>query len=196
MQQQSKQKTRQQLPHQLQHYHLSQFVVEQAAEVRTHCEQLESKVSELRPQEGNTSVAHTPCYQVVSKHGKQERLAFLDMCRGDSDGAPFTVWEQSGGTNGQTLVTSQSLRHLALIDLEGLSYRQLPLSNASLCGLIRRHAERRTHSYETQYEFIEEAKRRLREYAECPADVYASLRFLGLAQKKSVEQIHIEKVNR
>ena len=114
------------------------------------------------------------------------------MCRREARGTQFIAWEHPGGTDGQTAATSQSLRHLALIDLEGLSYRQLPLSNANLCALIRRHADRRTHCYETQYDFIEEAKRRLREYADCPDDVYASLRFLELPQKKSVEKVHTE----
>ena len=103
---------------------------------------------------------------------------------------PFIAFESA--RNLQTAATSHNLRNLTLIDLERVSYRQLPLSNASLCAMISRHAEGRTHCYETQYEFIEEAKRRLREYADCPDDVYANLRFLGCAQSKSVDKVYTE----
>ena len=183
-----KKQRRQSPPHQLIHYHLSQVVVEHATQISKRLKQLDSTAAELSLKGDDTSPTDAACLQEISKCSKQTRLAFLEMCRKDAHNVPFSAFEHITGM--QTAVTSQNLRHLSLIDLGGVSYRQLPLSNATLCALIRRHAEGRSHGYETQYDFIQEAKRRLREYANCSDDVYASLRFLGLALIKEMEDVN------
>lgn len=88
--------------------------------------------------------------------------------------------------------TSHNLRHLALIDMQGCKYRQLPLCNSQLLRVTDHHAAQTRHDQETEYEFILEAKRRLCGFALDKTDKYASIRFMCMTWTDTAKEVEAE----
>ena len=78
--------------------------------------------------------------------------------------------------------TSQDIRHLALIDMKGCRYQQLPLTKSQLFRVHEKHAESASVEVETEAEYIEAAQERLHEFAVDPVNAYAGIRFLCMQQ--------------
>ena len=114
-----------------------------------------------------TSTSH-----VISRKEKQRQQDFLDMCSSDSSMLPYSVFQRN--TERFNADTLEDIRHLALIDLKGVKYQQLPLNNSQLFKVLEKHAETARHDLETEVEYIEAAQKRLHEFAIDPTNAYAS----------------------
>ena len=79
--------------------------------------------------------------------------------------------------------TSKDIRQLALIDMKGCRYQQLPLTNSQLFTVVRKNAElskEAGHRLETELEYIQEAQQRLYEFEADEANAYAGNRSLSM----------------
>ena len=130
----------------------------------------------------DTGKTTTPPY-IISRKQKQQKQDFIEMLsKGDcaGRGLPYSVFQ--GHTEQLKADTLQDIRHLALIDLKGCKYQQLPLSNRKLFSVLEKQAQHTKHNLETEVEYIEAAQKRLHEFAIDPDNAYAGIRFLGLHQ--------------
>ena len=102
------------------------------------------------------------------------------MCKSAPHILPYSAFHDH--TETLQADTSQDIRHLALIDMKGCRYQQLPLTNSQLFRLIEKHAESASVEVETEAKYIEPAQERLHEFAIDPVNAYASIRFLCMQQ--------------
>ena len=76
---------------------------------------------------------------------------------------------------------SQEIRHLALIDMKGCTYQQLPLTNSHFFKVVEKHAQKRSkHETQTEVEYIHAAQQRIYNRGINPDNAYASICFLGM----------------
>ena len=100
------------------------------------------------------------------------------MCRTAPDNLPYSAFQENAKTLSAKI--SQDIRQLALIDMKGCSYQQLPLTNSDLFRVAQKNAESASHGLETELEYIQEAQQRLYEFAVDQAIAYAGNRFLRM----------------
>ena len=100
------------------------------------------------------------------------------MCRTAPDNLPYHAFQEQAET--LNAETSQDIRHLALINMEGGRYQQLPLTNSQLFRIVQRNAESTSHGLETELEFIQEAQQRLHEFAADRDNAHAGICFLSM----------------
>ena len=93
------------------------------------------------------------------------------MCRTTPSSMPFTAFANDDGSC--IGVRSDSVRHLALIDIEGARYTQLPLRNKTLFDDLHCIAQERKHRLENEIELIAEAQQRLSDFASSSEHGYA-----------------------
>ena len=148
---------------------------------------LEQQAEQLSPSAPQITTKKTTSQDSISRRKKQNQRAFLHMCRTAPDDLPYIAFTQHAGT--LDAKTSQDMRQLAVIDLKDCAVQQLPLTNSQLFKVLQKNAEKRRittqgdSALQTELEYIQEAQRRLYEFAIHEANAYAGIRFLSMQQR-------------